>query len=163
MKRLKYVGVAGVIMLLIGVAILWATAKMKDHKDMLNNSDAFVNSNNGTVYWFELTSRRGKVEGKLHQQRFIEKVGKAPVMEEKKYPLAGEITENGYVFRVNIGDELITFDAWFSGPHLSVQKHGEKDNVLYNPVNQEELNGYVKALQDYHTEEKEKKRMRFLF
>ncbi|MGM9987728.1 MAG: hypothetical protein ACI35O_10930, partial [Bacillaceae bacterium] len=34
---------------------------------------------------------------------------------------------------------------------------------LYNPVNQKELDEYVQAIQDYHSEEKEKKRLREFF
>ena len=163
MKRLKYWGVTAVIGLLIGVAFWWATSEVKDRKDPLNKSDAFVYSDNGILYWFELTSRKGKVEGKLHQQKFIEEIGKEPFMEEKKFPLTGETTEKGYEFKVNNGGEIMTFDAWFSGPHLLVQKQGEKDNKLYNPVDQEELDEYVKAIQFYHSEEKEKNRIKKFF
>lgn len=163
MKKLRYCGVAAVIGLLIGVVFWWATTEVKDRKDPLNKSDAFVYSDNRTLYWFELASRRGKVEGKLHQQKFIEEVGKAPFMEEKNSPLTGETTEKGYEFKVNNGGDIMTFDAWFSGPHLLVQKQGEKDNKLYNPVDQEELDEYVKAIQLYDSEQKENNRIKKFF
>ncbi|MDQ6596263.1 hypothetical protein E2K98_23605 [Bacillus salipaludis] len=163
MKKLKYWGATAVIGLLIGTAFWWATSKVKDLKDPLNKSDAFVYSDNGILHWFELTSRRGEVKGKLHQQRFIEKAGKAPIMEEKLFPLTGETTEKGYKFKLNNGGEIISYEAWFSGPHLSVQEQGEKDITLYNPVNHKELDGYIKALKDYHAEENENKRIRYFF
>lgn len=163
MKKLKYWGVGAVIMLLIAAAIWWIPSKMNELQDPLNKSDAFVYSNNGIVLWFELASKRGNIEGKLHQQRFIEYPGKAPVLEDKVYPLLGKTTENGYIFDVKQGTETIGFNAWFTGPHLSVQKQGEKDSTPYNPVNWEELDGYVEALKDYHTEEREKKQRREFF
>lgn len=163
MKKLKYWGAAAVIGLLIGTAFWWATSKVKDLKDPLNKSDAFVYSDNGILHWFELNSRRGKVTGKLHQQRFIEKAGKSPFKEEKIYSLTGETTEKGYKFKVNNDGKITTYEAWFSGPHLSVQKQGEKDIRLYNPVNHKELDGYIKALKDYHAEENENKRIRNFF
>ncbi|WHY92951.1 hypothetical protein QNK12_05510 [Neobacillus cucumis] len=163
MKKLKYWGAAAVIGLLIGTAFWWATSKVKDLKDPLNKSDAFVYSDNGILHWFELNSRRGKVTGKLHQQRFIEKAGKSPFKEEKIYSLTGETTEKGYKFKVNNGGKITTYEAWFSGPHLSVQRQGEKDIRLYNPVNHKELDGYIKALKDYHAEENENKRIRNFF
>ncbi|GHH96938.1 hypothetical protein [Neobacillus kokaensis] len=163
MKKLKYWGVAAVISLVIGTACWWAISKVNEHNDPLNKSDAFVYSDNGFLYWFELTSKRGKVEGKLHQLRFIEKAGKAPLKDEKIYNLIGETTEKGYKLKVNNGTEMMTYEAWFTGPHLSIQKQGEKDIKLYNPVNQEELKGYVSALKDYDAEEKENKRLREFF
>ena len=75
MKKLKSWGVAALIGLLIGVAFSWATSELKDRKDPLNKSSAFVYSDNGTLYWFDLTSRKGKVEGKLHQQKIKKKAG----------------------------------------------------------------------------------------
>jgi hypothetical protein len=163
MKILKYWGLAAIIGLLIGLVFWWAIIGVKDRMDPLNKSDAFVYSDNRTLYWFELTSRRGQVEGKLHQQKFIEEVGKAPFMVDKKYPLFGETTEKGYEFKVKNGGEIMTFDAWFSGPHLLVQKQGEKDYRNYNPVDLEELDEYVKALQLYDSEQKEKNRLKKFF
>ncbi|MDF2854351.1 MAG: hypothetical protein K0Q87_202 [Neobacillus sp.] len=158
-----------VIGLLIGVAFWWATSGVKDRKDPLNQSDAFVYSDNSILYWFDLTSQKGKVEGTLHQQKIIEEVGKVPLMEEKKFPLTGETTEKGYEFKVNNGGKVMTFDAWFSEGNLVVQKQGEKENEVYKAVDQEELDKYVKALQQelqmaiYHSEEKEKNRLRKFF
>ncbi|MFJ8248064.1 hypothetical protein [Peribacillus asahii] len=169
MKKLKYWGVAVVIGLLIGVAFWWATSEGKDRKDPLNQSDAFVYSDNGILSLFELTSQKGKVEGTLHQQKIIEEAGKVPFIEEKKSPLTGEITEKGYEFKVNNGGNIMTFNAWFSKGNLVVQKQGEKDTEVYKAVDQEELDKYVKALQQdlqmaiYHSEEKEKNRLRKFF
>ncbi|MEK3886885.1 hypothetical protein [Bacillus sp. FSL K6-3431] len=171
MKKLKYWGVAALALigLLIGVAFWWAASEVKDRKDPLNQSDAFVFSDNSILYWFELTSRKGKVEGKLHQQKIIEESEKDPFIEEKKSPLTGETTEKGYEFEVNNGEEIMTFDAWFSGADLLVQKQGKLNTKLYKAVDQEELDEYVKAVQQelqidiYHSEEKEKKRLKKFF
>jgi hypothetical protein len=163
MKILKYWGLAAIIGLLISLVFWWAIIGVKDRMVPLNKSDAFVYSDNRTLYWFELSSRRGQVEGKLHQQKFIEEVGKTPFMIDEKYLLTGKTTEKGYEFKVNIGGEIMTFDAWFSGPHLLVQKQGEKDYKYYNPVDQEELDEYVKALKLYDSEQKEKNRLKNFF
>lgn len=169
MKKLKYWGVTVVIGVLIGVAFWWAISEVKDRKDPLNQSEAFVYSDNGILYWFELTSQKGKVKGTLHQQKIIEEVGKVPFMKEKRSSLTGETTEKGYEFKVNNGGNIITFDAWFSEGNLLVQKQGNKDNKLYKAVDQEELEEYVKAIQQdlqmaiYHSEEKEKNRLRKFF
>ena len=139
MKKLKSWGVAALIGLLIGVSFSSAeTSELKDRKDPLNKSHAFVYSDNGTLYWFDLTSRKGKVEGKLHQQKIIEESGKLPlIMEERKYPLTVEATEKGHQFKVNNDGEIMTFEARFSGANLLVQKQGEKDNKLYKAVDEE--------------------------
>lgn len=158
-----------VIGLLIGVAFWWAASEVKDRKDPPNESDAFVYSENSILYWFDLTSRKGTVEGILHQQKIIEEIGKEPFMEEKKYPLTGETTKKGYEFKVYNDGKIMTFDAWFSGANLFVQKQGKKDNKLYKAVDQEELSEYVKEIQKelqiaiYHSEEKEKNRLKKFF
>jgi len=169
MRKLNYWGIAVVIWLLIGVAFWWSTSEVKDRKDPLNQSDAFVYSDNGILYWFELTSQKGKVEGTLHQQKIIEEVGKVPLIEEKKFPLTGETTARGYEFKVNNDGKFMAFDASFSNGNLVVQKQGKKDKEVYKAVDQEELDKYVKALQQelqmaiYHSEEKEKNRLRKFF
>jgi hypothetical protein len=169
MKKLTYWGVAAVIGVLIGGAFWWAISELNDRKDPLNKSDAFVYSDTGKLYWFELTSRNGKVEGKLHQQKIIEESEKGPFIEEKKYPVTGETTKKGYEFKVNDGGKMMTFDAWFSGGNLFVQKQGETDNKLYKAADQKELDEYVKAIQQelqntiYHSEEKENKRINKFF
>ena len=90
-------------------------------------------------------------------------------MEEKKYPLTGEATEKGYQFRVNNDGEIMTFEARFSGANLLVQKQGEKDNKLYKAVDEEELDKYVKAIQQElqiaidQSEEKENDRLNKFF
>lgn len=163
MKSFKYWGVTVALALLIGVGISWTITKIKERNDPLNKSDAFVYSNNGTLYWFELASRKGKLEGYLHRQKLVNKIEEPVNIEEKKYLLDGEKTEKGYEFKVKVDGEIITYDAWVSGPHLSVQKHGEKDIRLYNPVNKEELGEYIDALKNYHAEEKENNRLRKFF
>lgn len=163
MKKLKYWGVAAVIGVLIGAAFWWVPSKVNELKDPLNKSNAYVFSDNGILYWFELNSKRGKIEGKLHQQRLIETAGKTPTMEENIYPLTGGTTKERYFFKAKYGTEMMRFAAWFTGPHLSVQKQGEKDSKLYNPVNWVELDSYVKALQDYHMEERENNQRREFF
>lgn len=160
MKKFKYWAVAAVIGLLMGAAFWWS---VKEKNNPLNQADAFVYSDNGILHWFELTSKSGKIKGKLHQQRFIGKPGEAQFVEEKIYPLSGDTTDKGYNFMVNVGGGKILFKAWFSGPHLSVQKQGEKENKFYNPVNKQELEEYVNALKDYHKEEDEKQRLRTFF
>ncbi|MCH1627728.1 hypothetical protein [Fredinandcohnia quinoae] len=60
-------------------------------------------------------------------------------------------------------------DAWFSGTNLLVQEQGEKTNKSYSAVDKEELDEYAKMIQDelenaiYHSEEKEKARIREFF
>jgi hypothetical protein len=163
MKKRSYWGLSAVMGLIIIGVIWWITNEVKDLKDPLNKSDAFVYSDNRTLYWFELASRKGKVDGRLHQQKYIEEDGKEQYMDDNIYPLTGNVTEKGYEFKVNISGENTTFDAWFSSPHLAVQKQGEKDNILYNPVDQEELDEYVKAIKLYDSEQKEKERLKKFF
>jgi hypothetical protein len=169
MKKLKYWGVLVVIGLLIGVAFWWGISRVEDRKDPLNKADAFVYSENGILYWFELTSRNGKVQGKFHQQKVIEEIGKVPFLEEEKSPLTGKTTENGYEFMITIGGDIMKFDAWFTGTNLFVQKHGEKDNKLFEAMDHKEFDKKEKAIQQelqmaiYHSEEKEKNRLRTFF
>jgi hypothetical protein len=169
MKKLKYWGVPAVIVLLIGSAFWWGISKVDDRKDPLNKSDAFVFKDNGILYWFDLTSRKGKVEGTFYQQKIIEEIGKVPILEEKKFPLIGETTETGYEFMIKNSEEIMKFDAWFSGKDLLVQKKGEKDSKLFVAMDHKELGKNVKAIQQvlqmaiYHSEEKEKNRLRKFF
>ena len=155
--KFKYWVVAIIIGPLIGAAIWWGPSLVIDSNDPLNKPDVFVYTNNGMLQWFELKLRNGKIDGTLHQQRLIETEDKAPSIDEKIYPVTGEGTKKGYKLVVKT---VGTYDAWFSGPHLALQKHGEQDRHLYNPVNQEELASYVDALLGYHKEEKEKNQRR---
>jgi hypothetical protein len=169
MKKLKYWGVPAVIVLLIASTIWWGISKVDDRKDPLNKPDAFVYSDNGILSWFDLTSQKGKVEGTFFQQKIIEEIGKVPILEEKKFPLIGETTESGYEFRIKNAEEIMRFDAWFSGEDLLVQRQGEKDNKLFVAMDHKELDKNVKAIQQvlqmaiYHFEEKEKNRLRKFF
>jgi hypothetical protein len=169
MNKSKAWGVAAAIGILIGITFWWTTSVMEDRKDPLNKSDAFVFCDNGRLYWFELSSRGGKVKGQLHQQKIIEEIGKPPVMKAKKYAVTGKTTEKGYEFKVKNGGEFIPYDAWFSGGNLLVQKQGEKDHTLYKAVSKAELDDDVKAIQqelqilNYYSEEKEKTRIRNFF
>lgn len=163
MKSNKIWGITLALVLVVGSAFWWITVETKDNNDPLNQSDAFVYSNNGMLYWFDLKTRKGQVEGSYHLQKLIEETDEQSFIEEKEYPLTGEKTEMGYGFKVKVDGEVTSFDAWFSGPHLAVQKHGEDGSTLYNPVDKEELVEYVDALLNYHAEEKEKKRLKEFF
>jgi hypothetical protein len=169
MKKLKYWGVTVVIGLLFGVALWWGISNVEDRKDPLNKADAFVYSENGILYWFDLTSSKGKVEGKFHQQKVVEEIGKVPFLEEKESPITGKTTEIGYEFLVTSGGDIMKFDAWFSGANLYLQKHGEKNKKLFEAMDQKELDENVKVIQKelefaiYHSEEKEKNRIRKFF
>jgi hypothetical protein len=147
MKKLKYWGVLAVIVLLIGTVFWWGISKVDDRKDPLNKPNTFVYSDNGIHYWFDLTSRKGKVEGTFYQQKIIEEIGKVPILEEKKFPLIGETTESGYEFRIKNSEKIMKFDAWFSGEDLLVQRQGEKDNNLFIAMDQKELHKNVKVIQ----------------
>jgi hypothetical protein len=157
-----------VIGLLIGV-VWWGLSILEDRKDPLNKADSFVYSDSGSLYWFEVSSRKGKVEGIYHQQEVIEEVGKEPYLEEQKSPITGKTTENGYEFKINSDGDILKYHAWFSGANLFVQKQGEIDNISYEAVDQEKLDKNIKALQKdletaiYHAEEKENNRLRNFF
>ena len=164
MDRLKWWRVATLMGMLIGVAILWVT--FEDRKDPLNKSDAFVFQDEGELYWFEITSRIGKVEGKLYKKVIIEEIGREPLFEEKDFPITGKTTDRGYEFQVTDHKEIKKFEAWFSGGNLSVQEQGESNIRIYQAVDKEELGAYKFELQQewenvlYYAEEKEKNRKR---
>lgn len=163
MKKLQVGGAAAVIGLLIGLACWWVTTDQMDNEDRLNNADAFVYPNNGMIYYFELNSYRGRVDGILHELKLREESGRAPYIEEMKYPLSGKTTDKGYEFRVIKQGNANRFQAWFSGPHLVVQQQGEGDDIRYNPVSHAQLATYVEALKQYHTEYREQVRRRDFF
>lgn len=156
-----------IIVVLIGAAILWVA--YAGQKDALNKSEAFLFSDTGTIYWFEITSKNGKVEGKLYQQELIEKIGDVPFIEEKEYSVTGKNTEKGYEFLASKDGETKSFDAWFTGTDLAVQKHGESAPLLFQAVSKKEIDEYVNQLQQeledalYGWEEKEKNRLRTFF
>lgn len=160
MRKLLYWSAGTIVLLII---LWWITLKIITLNDPLNKADAFVYSDDDIVHWFELTTKHGgKIEGSQNQQKYIT-VGETPVIEGKEYPLTGEKTDKGYTFIVDQHGNMTEFEAWFSGPHLSVQKQGEKEIKLYNPVNKEELDGYIKANQDYYSEEQEKNKAHEFF
>jgi hypothetical protein len=168
MKKLMYFGVLMAICLLSGAALCWGIINAEDRKDPLNKADTFVYSEKGILFWFELTSRKGKVEGEFHQQKVIEEIGKVPFLDEKETTITGKATEKGYEFiRTNSGN-ILKFNAWFSGENLFVQKQGEKEKI-FEAMNHKELDGKVKAIQEelefaiYHSEEKENNRLRKFF
>lgn len=163
MKSFKLWGAMLLTALLIGIGLWWATTEVKDRNDPLNQYDAFVYSDNAILYWFELKSRKGKVDGNFHQQKLIEGYREMSSIVENIFPLTGELTEKGYKFYLHKDGKTSTLIAKFSGPHLAVQKQGEIDQVLYNPVKHKELDGYVQALLHYHDEEKENNRLRKFF
>jgi hypothetical protein len=155
--------------LLIGVVFWWGLSILEDRKEPLNKADSFVYSDSGSLYWFEVSSRKGKVEGIFHQQEVIEEVGKEPNLVEKKSPITGKTTENGYEFKLKSDGDILKFHAWFSGANLFVQKQGDIDKILYVAADQEKLDENIKALQKelemaiYHAEEKENNRLRNFF
>ncbi|WP_409272743.1 hypothetical protein V1499_22485 [Neobacillus sp. SCS-31] len=155
--------------MLIGIAAWWAASAAGDRKDPLNQSDAFAYRENGLLYWFDVNSRTGKVKGKQHKMRVIEEIGKPPFLEEKHYRLKGKETDKGYEFKVNHGGNTTTIAAWFSGPTLMVEEHGEQAAKEYKAVGQEEIDKNIKDIQQeyetavYHSEEKENTRLRNFF
>ncbi|WP_043930648.1 hypothetical protein [Bacillus sp. EB01] len=161
MNKSQFKGMAVVLIgLLIGFTAWWATTEAKVSSEPLNQHDAYVYSNNAMIHWFELNSRKGKVEGYFHEGKLIEEDDEPPLVERQRYPLTGKKTKNGYELTVNKDGNKITYEVAFSGPHLSVQRHGEKEAILYNPVKQKELDEYVTALLDYNVEKNEKDRIR---
>lgn len=168
MGRNRWV-IAIVVGVLVGVGIWWATIYAKDRKDPLNQSEAFVNSEGDTLSWFDLKSSNGKVTGELLQQKVVEEIGDPPVMEEKSSPLTGEVTGRGYSLTISKGAQKRTVYAWFSKGTLYVQGQGEKDSSSYKAVHQDELKDIMQAKREefeyllYHSEEKEKNRIREFF
>ncbi|CEG25464.1 hypothetical protein [Bacillus sp. B-jedd] len=162
-----------VIGLVIGVLVVagtwWASIYAKDRKDPLNQSDAFVNNEGDTLTWFVLKSSNGKVTGELLQQKVVEEIGDPPVMEEKSSPVTGEVTGRGYRLTISKGKQKRTVDAWFSEGTLYVQDQGEKESSSYKAVHQDEMKDIMQAKQEkfeyllYHSEEKEKNRIREFF
>ena len=158
-----------VIGVLVGAGIWWASIYAKDRKDPLNQSDAFVNNEGDTLSWFNLKSRNGKVTGELLQQKVVEEIGDPPVMEEKSSPVTGEVTGRGYRLTISKGEQKRTVDAWFSEGTLYVQDQGKKESRSYKAVHQDEMKDIMQAKQEefenllYHSEEKEKNRIREFF
>jgi hypothetical protein len=167
LRSIKYWHVAVLVVVLI--SIWWISTKVADSKDPLNKTDAYVYDNDSALYWFELKSRNGKVEGKLYQQEIIEEIGGVPFLDERTYPLTGKLTDNGYELTVTIDGEVITYDSWISGKDLYVQTQEENNRLSFKAVNKEELDEYIVALQDnlenaiYHAEKKEQDRLREFF
>ncbi|WP_059171679.1 hypothetical protein [Bacillus sp. FJAT-27445] len=161
-------GVAGIV-LLIGIVGWWAASAAGERKDPLNQADAFVYREKGILYWFDVKSQNGKVKGKRHQMRVIEEIGQPPFLEEKHYRLRGEEADKGYEFKVSGDKKTVTYAAWLTGPNLMVQEQGEATAKAYEAVGYEKIDKYVKEIQQehetavYHSEEKEKTRLRNFF
>ncbi len=139
-----------VIVLLIGVvgAGWWMIAGAKDRDDPLNQFDAFVYSENGILYSFELTSKKGKVKGTFHKREIIEDDRGEPVLEDNEFPLIGEATEEAtYEFHVDEDGSMVTYHATFSNETLFVKREGEEESLPYKPVDEKELDEYVKTIQ----------------
>ncbi|WP_156324656.1 hypothetical protein [Bacillus sp. FJAT-27245] len=157
------------IILLIGIAAWWAVSAAGDRKNPLNKAEAFSYREDGLLYWFEAKSRSGKVKGNLHQMKVIEEIGKPPFLEEKHYRLSGKETNMGYEFKVNEDGKTRTYTAAFTGSNLMVHKKGEEAAKAYRAVGQKEIEHEVKEIQQeyeyavYHSEEKEKARLRKFF
>jgi hypothetical protein len=164
MNKSQFKGMAVVLLgLLIGYTAWWATTEAKVSSEPLNQHDAYVYSNNAMIHWFELNSRKGKVEGYFHEGKLIEEDGEPPLVETQKYPLTGKKTKNGYELTVSKDENKITYEVAFSGPHLSVRRRGEQEAILHNPVDQKELDEYVTALLDYNVEKNEQDRIKQQF
>ncbi|MGV3487492.1 MAG: hypothetical protein ACO1OC_02775 [Tuberibacillus sp.] len=169
MRKAKYWGTAWFIGILIVAFMWWMISEIKDRKDPLNSSDAFVHYDDGILIWFELSHHRGKVDGQLHQMKIIEEIGQPPYMESKKYDLTGEKAKKGYKLKIKLGGNLETYDAWFSGGNLWLKRQKNKDRKYYKPVQKDELLNYKKAIQqDFQialdqSEQKEKERINHFF
>lgn len=155
--------------MLIGMAAWLAVSSAGDRKDPLNKAEAFAYKENGMLYWFELNSRSGKVTGKQHLMKVIEEVGGPPFLEEKHFSIRGEETGKWYELKVNHDGKTRKYSAWFSGPKLLIQEQGEKAPKVYKAAEKKEIEEYVKEIQReydkavYHSEEKEKTRLRNFF
>lgn len=163
MRNLKYLGVPIVVLLILGITIHNLIIYVKDKKEPLNNYYAFVYPDNAKVKWFELKSRNGKIQGEYHEKSIGKDNGKKQPLKEKIYPVVGKVTRNGYEFNVKQNENYNRYSAKFVGPHLSIRKKTDKENKLYNSVNQKELNNYIEALKDYYKEENEQKQIREFF
>lgn len=143
MKRIKLIGVIAIVGAVIGIAFWWQTTK---ENDPLNESNAFVYRDTEVLSWFEVTSRNGKVKGKLFQHLINEEIGSL-LMEEKEYVVTGHNTDKGYELKVNKDGEIITYDAWFSNVDLLVEMQGEKEAKLYKAASVNELDKYKDEIQ----------------
>lgn len=167
MKKLKYWGAALIVGLFLGFTFWWTDHK--DKKDPHNRSDVFVYQEKGILHWLKLSIQDGKVKGTLHEQKMIEEIGKVPFIEQKNYPLDGEITEKGYEFNVKKDDKVSKIKVTPSSKGLIVQRPEDKESKLYIATNHEKLNEYVKAIKKelqiaiYHSEEKENQRLKNFF
>jgi len=169
MGKLKYWGLSVLAVVLIGAGFWWGTSKASDQKDPLNNSDAFLYDEEGSLYWFELSKRNEKVEGTFYQQKLIEEIGQVPLIEEKKYSVSGRTTEKGYELHINKDDQVVIYDARMDGKELILQKQGENSSQTYKAIDKRQLQQYKNELQDdletaiYHSENKEKERLKEFF
>lgn len=167
MKKFIWWVVATLTVVLIGAAIWWGTSE--DRKDPLNKTDAFVYSAKGTLYWFELTSRKDKVEGEFHQQQIVEEIGKEPIIDEKEFSITGRKTDKGYELVASTDGESKTYNALLTETEFLVKEQGENQTLSFLPVNEEKLKEYVSNLEAelqiaiYGAEEKEKNRIRTFF
>ncbi|MCJ8007122.1 hypothetical protein ACFFF5_06410 [Lederbergia wuyishanensis] len=139
MGKLKYLGVAVLIVLLMGAAV-WLVTFMK--------SEEFVYKDNGMLHWIEMTSRNGKIKGTYHQKEIIDEIGEVPFIEEKKYSFTGKTTENGFELVLKSGGENRQFDASYSEGDLFFREHGKSDAKLFQSIRKKELDDYEKELQE---------------
>lgn len=155
--------------LIVIVSLWWAISDAKMKKEPLNQPDAFAYRDNGLLNWFELTSKKGKIEGKLHQQSIVDEVGRVPFIDERTYSLTGEVVDQDYVFRVNQDGNTVIYDARLTDSNLLVTKRGENEDTLFKAVNTEDLQHYNELLREqlqevlYHSEKKEKDRIKNFF
>lgn len=140
-----------VIVLLIGVvgADWWMIAGAKDRDDPLNQFDAFVYSENGILYSFELTSKKGKVKGTFHKREIIEDDRGEPVLQESEFALTGKATqEAAYEFHVDEAGRKVIYHAKFTDEVLVVWREGEEDRLPYQPIDKNELDEYVQTIEE---------------
>lgn len=153
--------------MLIGAAILWVA--YEGQKDALNKTDAFVYSTDGTLYWFELNSRKDKVEGKFYQQQIVEEIGEVPFIDKNEFSLTGRKTDKGYELLASTDEESKTFDASLTDTEFLVTEQGQNQPLSFSPVKKEKLKEYISNLEGElqitidGAEEKEKNRIRTFF
>ncbi len=167
MKKIKGWAVAILAILLAVTAVWWFSSQTGN--DPFNESGLYVCAEDGLLYWFDLSARKGKVEGTFHKHQIIEEIGEVPFIEEKTYSLSGTAEENNYEFTAVSDDETRNFHVEFSGNDLSVLEHGEDESLLFKGISNNELNEYLSNLDKElekaidGMEEKEKEFIRTFF
>jgi hypothetical protein len=160
MKRVKYVGVGLIIVVLIAVLLWWMT---------LGRTETFLHHASGELSWFDISIQKDKFEGKLHHHKIMEEPGQVPYIEEMVYSMKGEkVSEAEYELVVYRNGGIELYQAKLKDGDLSIQLDGENSKI-YTPVQNEELQTHLSELQEefdnvmYHAEYKEDERIRKFF